>query len=144
MTSLYEKDFYAWSLDQAEHLKKRKFDMIDYDHLIEEIETLTGSQQDSLRSYMKQIMIHLLKKEYQSERDCKSWDDSIDHGRSEAAYILKKNPSFKRFLPEFLPLAYKGARVIAFKEIQNNVKFDIDVFPKECPWTIEDVLGNNN
>lgn len=139
MTSLYEQDFYAWTIDQADHLRKREFNMIDMEHLVEELEALSGSDQRALRSHMANVLTHLLKRKYQPPKDGKpnrSWEDSIDAARDEIRFILKSNPSFKRFLPEFLPLAYKAARVKAYKE----TGLETDTFPKECPWTLEEIL----
>ncbi len=137
MKTLYETDFHAWSLDQASHLKKKEFNMLDFDHLIEEIETLGISDQNALKSHIANILTHLLKKRYQPQYWTKSWTDSIEAARAEAKFVLKKNPSFSRFLPEFLPLSYKISRVRAFKE----TGLETDTFPKECPWTIDEVLG---
>lgn len=138
MNTLYEKDFSAWSLDQADHLRKKEFNMIDFDHLIEEIETLGISDQRALKSHIANVLTHLLKKKYQPQSCTKSWTDSIDAARDEVKFILNKNPSFKRLVAEFLPLAYKLARVQAFKE----TGLETDTFPRECSWTIEEILGD--
>ncbi len=37
--SLYQKDFYAWCIEQAQALSKRQYDLIDWDNLAEEINT---------------------------------------------------------------------------------------------------------
>jgi hypothetical protein len=37
---LYHEDFYVWSESQAELLRKREFEALDLDHLIEEVEGL--------------------------------------------------------------------------------------------------------
>ena len=137
MNTLYETDFSAWAIDQADHLRRKEFNMLDFDHLVEEIETLGISDQRALKSHMANVLTHLLKKKYQPNKCTKSWIDSIDAARDEVRFLLKKNPSFNRLLPEFLPLSYKTARVKAFQE----TGLETDTFPKECPWTIEEVLG---
>jgi Domain of unknown function DUF29 len=37
---LYEKDFYAWSKEQAELLRAGRFGDLDLEHLIEEVDDL--------------------------------------------------------------------------------------------------------
>ena len=44
-TTLYETDFYAWTQRQAGLIREEEFEQIDWDHLIEEIESLGSSQQ---------------------------------------------------------------------------------------------------
>ena len=42
---LYERDFYSWSMQQADALKSRDFNAVDWDNVIEEIEDLGKTQQ---------------------------------------------------------------------------------------------------
>ncbi|BAZ91454.1 hypothetical protein NIES932_29630 [Raphidiopsis curvata NIES-932] len=37
---LYDQDFYTWALQQAQLLREKKFQQVDWDHIIEEIEDL--------------------------------------------------------------------------------------------------------
>ncbi|WP_199244169.1 DUF29 domain-containing protein [Caedibacter taeniospiralis] len=44
MTStLYEKDFYAWTMQTVKALRERAFDNLDIDHLAEEVESMGKS-----------------------------------------------------------------------------------------------------
>ena len=43
--SLYEKDFYTWSLQQAQLLREQKYHAVDWEHVIEEVEDLGRSSQ---------------------------------------------------------------------------------------------------
>lgn len=40
----YDQDLYSWSLEQARLLRERKFDQIDLEHIIEEIEDMSKSE----------------------------------------------------------------------------------------------------
>ncbi|WP_035994274.1 DUF29 family protein [Leptolyngbya sp. KIOST-1] len=48
-TSLYGQDYHLWLDDTATHLKSRNFDALDLENLIEESESLGGSDKRSLR-----------------------------------------------------------------------------------------------
>jgi len=133
----YEQDFYAWSLEQAKHLKKKEFHMLDFKHLVMEIESLGNSEKWALRNHLTIYFIHLLKTKYQPEKRTKSWDRSLKNSKKEVHIVLKENPSFKRFLPEYFKFSYEKACIEAEKE----TGLDIDTFPEECPWTIKEVLG---
>jgi Domain of unknown function DUF29. len=137
MSAHYEKDFYAWTLEQVEHINKCEVHKMDWDHLKEELETLSGSDKSALRKHMKNIMLHMLKVQYQPDYHTPSWDHSISAARQEINDLLDDSPSYKRLLPDMLPKAYRLARLEAPKE----TKKDIRDFPEECPWTLEQVLG---
>jgi hypothetical protein len=40
ITSLYESDFYAWTLEQAALLRNHQWTQVDLSNLVEEIESL--------------------------------------------------------------------------------------------------------
>jgi hypothetical protein len=46
MTS-YEKDFYKWTKEQAVFLSQKKFDKLDLQHLVKEIQDLAGKEEKS-------------------------------------------------------------------------------------------------
>lgn len=136
MTTLYEKDFHAWSLEQANILKKKDFEMLDFEHLVEEIETLGNSDKRALRSYLTIVLLHMLKIKFQPEKHTKSWDRSIVNSKMEIRITLQENPSLKRLLNNYLESSYETAKAEAEKE----TGIDFDKFPVKCPWTIEEIL----
>ncbi len=48
--SRYDADFYAWTQDQAEHLRRRRHSEIDRDNVAEEIGSVGRSQRGEIRS----------------------------------------------------------------------------------------------
>lgn len=132
----YEVDFNAWSLEQADLLRKKDFDHIDYEHLIEEIESLGNPDKRSLRSHMRNLLMHKLKEKYQPERMGKSWAFTINNSRIEITWILEENPSLIKYLREIYSKVFKRARENASEE--TDIK--LSVFPEECPWTLEEIL----
>jgi len=135
----YEVDFNAWSLAQADLLRKKDFDNIDYEHLIEEIENLSVSDKRSLVSHLKNLLMHKLKEKYQPERMGKSWNRSIGNAQTIMPLILEENPSLRNYLNDTFHKVYKDARKDAAKE--TGIK--LSVFPETCPWTIEEILHEN-
>lgn len=136
MTSLYEKDFHAWSLEQANYLRLGNIDRLDMENLIEEIETLSAPDKRALKSFIKKLLSHLLKKKYQPNKYTSSWEHTIKNCRNEIDDILNENPSFKRFLPEYFSVSYKRAR----EEAAFETGLELNTFPEKCPWNIKDVL----
>lgn len=134
-TQLYDTDFFKWTEEQIASLKLKRFDELDMDNLIEEIEDLGGSKKSAIESHMETLLLHLLKQEYQRHMNCKSWEISIKNAKHQIRKILRKNPSLKNFAPETIPDAFESARLMACKE----TGLDEDTFPKDCPWTMEDL-----
>lgn len=138
MTSLYEKDFCEWSLAQASHLRNNEIDMLDFENLIEEIESLGRSDRSSLRSFLTRLIIHLLKMKYaiHQKGNSFSWDSSILDSRRRIKYLLKDSPSLKNFMKNIYHECYEDA--IEGASLETSIR--IEVFSKECPWTIEEIL----
>lgn len=135
--SLYDKDFCAWSDRQSELLKRGDFSRLDIENLVEEIESLGKSQRHALLSHTINLLMHLLKKNFQPSKLTKSWEKSISNARLEMILLLDENPSLRRELPAYLKKAYPYARIKAEEE----TGLDIRRFPKECPWAIAEILN---
>lgn len=137
MATLYETDFSAWSKDQATFLRKREFQNLDIQHLVEEIEDLGKTSTNAIQSHMKQIIAHLLKCEFQPAYYTKSWQDTIDAGRDEIENIIEDNPSLKTYPETVVEISYIRAVRLAAKQ----TGLDIRIFPKQCPWDLKYILN---
>src|SRR5437879_8704197 len=64
--SLYDEDFYAWTQQQAELLRRggAGANSLDIEHIAEEIEDLGKSELHACQSLCEHIIEHLLKLEY--------------------------------------------------------------------------------
>lgn len=137
MTTLYDKDFYLWIQTTAEQLKRRRFDAVDWDNLIEELETLGRSEKRAIKSHMVILLQHLLKWQYQPERRSQSWRVSIANAREELQELLDDNPSLAGdFLIESLSKAYNKAR----EKASNETTIYLEKFPLECPYSLLQIL----
>jgi hypothetical protein len=62
---LYDRDALAWSERQAELLRRvargERVNDVDWEHVVEEIEDVGISQLNAVRSYLYQMLVHLLK-----------------------------------------------------------------------------------
>ena len=61
----YERDILAWSLHQADLLRRvasgKRVNDVDWSHVVEEIEDVGLSQLNAVRSCLRQMLVHLLK-----------------------------------------------------------------------------------
>lgn len=139
MTAIsYENDVVAWANQQAWFIRNKRFDLLDLEHIAEEIEDVGRSEQRELASRMAVLLQHLLKWQYQPARQGTSWQLTIKNQRERLQQRLKKTPSLKKCLndADWWADAWYDARYESEKETQ----IDFDKFPERCPWTAEQVL----
>lgn len=136
MTTLYEKDFCAWVSMQSRFLQNGELNKLDNDHLREELEQLGNGVESALESYLSNLLMHKLKILCQPIKHTRSWDLSIRNASFHVQKLLRKNPSLKHGIDETFSDAYYIARLNAAKE----TKLAESKFPKECPWTLDEIL----
>lgn len=129
----YDRDLYTWSQEQAALLRERKFDQIDLEHIVEEIEDMGKSERRALESYLETLLMHLLKWVYQPVFRGRSWRLTIGEQRKRLHKHLRENPGLKSSLDESIADAYDFARAGAERE----TGLPLSVFPTQCPWTYE-------
>jgi hypothetical protein len=138
-TSLYEIDFYQWTVEQSQLLALGKLDDLDLVNLVEEIESLGKQQQQELRNRLGILLGHILKWEYQSEKRSKSWRVKIRGQRREIDFLLDKNPSLKSYLDEAISMGYLKGLDLVVKE----TPLDDQDLPQVCPYTVEQVFDTS-
>ncbi len=133
----YESDLYEWTKAQADALRRRASNELDWDNLAEEIETLGRSNRHQIDSRIENLVLHLLKWKYQPESRCGSWRSSIREARHRLRRLLNENPSLRSYPAEYLPEAYAISRDYALDQT------GLYHLPDACPWTIEQVLADD-
>src|SRR5262245_40176638 len=110
----YETDFHAWAFDQAQRL--RAGEPIDTANVAEELEGLGGEEQQTLESHLTVLLLHLLKRDYQSIRHSRSWELTIKEQRKQVNRLLKKMPSLVPKLADAIADTYPIAVIQACRE----------------------------
>jgi hypothetical protein len=134
----YETDVIAWANEQAAFIRSGRFDLLDLEHLADEIEDVGKSEQRELESRMSVLLAHLIKWQYQPDRRSKSWNLTIIDQRDGIARRLKKTPSLKSSLQDldWWADAWQDARRMAAQE----TGIEYAAFPKEFPWLFDQVM----
>ena len=135
-TTLYETDFYAWTQRQAALLRAEEFEQIDWNNLIEEIESLGRSEKHEIASRLIVIIMHLLKLQQQPARRTRSWNVTISTQRVDLERLLADNPSLRARLPESVNQVYTDA----VKKAAAETGLDKRTFPVQCPWSADQIL----
>ncbi|NEQ73466.1 MAG: DUF29 domain-containing protein [Okeania sp. SIO2C9] len=108
--TLYERDFLAWCEDTAAKLKDKDIENLDWENLIEEIETLGRSERRELNSRLTVLLTHILKRMYvNSPENFQGWELTIREQRRKIQELLTDSPSLKPYLEEILAKVYTNA-----------------------------------
>jgi len=137
--SLYDVDFYKWSQEQAQLIRLGRFNEIDKENIIEEIEDMGKSQKRALSSRLEVLLMHLLKWQYQSTFRGTSWQLTIEEQRQRIAEIIDENPSLVHGIEETIERAYKYAKRSAMRETGVNQS----LFPQHCPWVFSQFMDDH-
>ncbi len=133
--SLYNVDYGLWLEEQIVKLKSNRWNDLDLDNLVQELEALNKSNKRELYSYLVVVLAHLLKWQFQREYRSGSWKGSIKNSRRRIERLFKDQPSLKPYLDEILPETYEEAREWAVDES------GLDDFPTICPYSVQQILN---
>lgn len=125
----YWEDGYGWALAQAAMMRAGAVDRLDWNNIIEEIESVGSNEYNALESALRVLLIHMLKWDHQPGLRSRSWYLTIREQHRQYRRRLDKNPSLKPRLDEIRDEAYRQARVAA----QAETGLAIDVFPADAP-----------
>ena len=134
---LYESDFYAWTQQQAQLLREKRWNDLDLENLVDEVESVGRSDKRQIQSRLEILLAHLLKWKYQpGGRGGGGWVGTMFEQRQRLADLIEDSPSLRSFYQEQVAKTYLAGRLLAAKE--TGIAFGL--FPEECPFTPEQVL----
>ncbi|NBD33236.1 MAG: DUF29 family protein [Cyanobacteria bacterium] len=111
-SSLYERDYHRWLQTTVNHLQERNFGAIEWDYLIEELESMGKSEKRALLSLLTRLLEHLLKLAYwesEKARVGNHWASEIVNFRAQIKAGLEDSPSLRSQLPTLYEKAYPTA-----------------------------------
>ncbi len=135
----YEKDFHSWIYKNIDLLKQGRLVDVDIEILIDELESMAKRDKRELMSHFMILIAHLLKWEFQPSQRSSSWRGSIREQRIKIAEQLEESPSLNNQLITSIERAYPKSLSLAIEETGLLSK----VFPKECPYSVQQLLDDN-
>ena len=139
LKTLYEIDDSLWLEETIELLKAKKFDALDLDNLIEELEDLGNEKKFRVASLLEQIIRHcLLLQLWTGEREYNQdhWELEIVNFQIQLKRGLTTN--LRNYLQNELTNIYEDAVFFVRKKTKNKV-----TFPDTCPYSLEELLDPN-
>jgi hypothetical protein len=130
--NLYDQDFYVWTMEQADLLRRRKPDWMDWNNVAEELESMGKRDRREIISRLEKLLVRIAKWQWQPEKRSQSWSQTIKEQRKQIALILKDSPSLDNFLRYSLPETWTSAT----DEAAEETGLPLSTFPDTCPWNI--------
>jgi len=123
---LYESDEYLWKQEIAKKYQEAEPNLFEY--LME----MARNEEREIKSKCRVLFLHLLKYQYQSEKQSISWVLSIRSAYRDLTVIFNDSKSlYNRYIDEtYFISAYKNAVLDASTEIFLSKS----MFPKVFPW----------
>jgi hypothetical protein len=138
IADLYERDETAWLERMAELVAKGQLAEPDYQHLAEYLTDMATRDRREVKSRLIVLLTHLLKWQFQVEGQSASWRGTIREQRLQLQLLLESS-TLRKHAEAVLADAYAHARKLAAGE--TGVR--LARFPKECSWTIDELLSDD-
>ncbi|SIN94982.1 DUF29 domain-containing protein [Paraburkholderia phenazinium] len=133
----YDEDVYAWAFEQARFLREGRFDLLDIEHLADEIENVAKEEVRELIKRMSVLLASLLKWSYLPAERSSSRSARIEAQRLDVADILDDSPSLRAVIDE------PGSAQSIWADTLAHAAAGIssDSLPSESPWASNEVLS---
>jgi len=139
LKNIYEIDEHLWLEETIKLLREKRFNELDLENLIEELESLARRDKSKVASLTEQIIRHFLLLQYwttEFEDNSNHWKTEVIGFRSQIKRDLTTNLS--NYLTENLESIYQDAVRFVKQKTKYSVKF-----PDTCPYTLEQILEQN-
>jgi Domain of unknown function DUF29 len=131
---LIQTDYVGWLNETIALLKQKKFDKVDWENLLEEIESLGRSQKRELRNRLITMLEHCLQLCYSDYlQDYRGWQETIRRSQREIQYLLEDSPSLKQYWDEVFLDCY----ATALETLRDNPDYQSFSFPDHFPFPQE-------
>jgi hypothetical protein len=140
MSNLYDKDFPAWAEETAHLLTERRFEEIDLEALIDEVQDLSRREKETVKSFLETIIEHLLKLAYAPApilHNLNGWTSTVRRTRRKLSEKLADSRLLTNYAADKFDESYAGG---LYDTMGSTADFGPVDWPEACPWSIEQVL----
>ena len=139
---LYEQDFYVWTEVQAEHLRARRFEALDLENVIEEVDGLGRSEKGRVLNNASVVLEHLLKLQFSPAQEPRNaWRASVREHRRRLRRDL--TPRLRQILAAELPALYAEVRDDTAALLRDHgEQTAADALPATCPYGLDQIIGD--
>jgi Domain of unknown function DUF29 len=134
----YDEDFLRWTERQAALIRAGRFELVDWEHVAEEIESSGSGDLCQLGNRLDVLITHLLKWQFQPMHRSRRWQSTVRVQRGGIERLPKESPSLRREVADLAGDEYAMARQQASAE----TGFAPRTFPKSLPYAAEQILDD--
>jgi len=137
--SLYDEDFYAWTQEQADLLRRVRpgDNRLDTELIAEEIEDLGKSELHACQSLCEHIIEHLLKLAFSGlDEPADHWRREITEWRVQLKRKLSRSIEAKLDIPDRYRTALRLLRYL-----ERDMPGLMSRVPAECPYSFDQILS---
>jgi hypothetical protein len=126
----YERDPYAWSIEQARFLREGRYDEVDVENVADEILSVGRQELGHVEDALIALLTHMLIWDHRPEQRSTERESAIAEQRREIEARLNTSPSLNSCLGEAVEWSFGIAR------LQASAVLDVDPahFPEACPY----------
>ena len=140
LKKLYDKDFYQWIQKTSQLIREGKFQSIDWESVIEEIEGLAIEEKTNIENNLIALLRELLKYKYY-QRNLSGMELSRIYDYQDTIIsIIDFSPSLMEYLEEIFDENYQLAR--EFAEAETDLP--LETFPIIPPMSAKTILHKNH
>jgi hypothetical protein len=140
----YDTDILTWSERQAALLRRvaageRINDQVDWENVIEEIESVGNEQRFAVESLLTNMMRHLLQIAAWPEATAVAhWRQETAGWRVQVRRRLQRNPGLRPIIEAELPELYRDAIEAMYREVDGVPRPPVT---DQCPFTLNELLA---
>lgn len=140
--SLYDNDFYAWTLAQVEALRSRSANALDWEQLAEEVEHVGASELRGAESLVELIIEHLHKlRAGNLWEPRRGWINEVGNYRRQLRKRL--TPALRAKLEAELEELHRGALLRTEAKVVLDEPF-FDPLDADLRWSLAELLGEKD
>jgi len=134
----YETDVVEWSERQADLLRRRAANEIDWDNIAEEIESVGSEQRHAVESLLTNIMQHLLQiSSWPEALAADHWRHEVDVWRVQVERRFRRGPKLRTEAEGWLPDLYADAIKSMYRAVDGVPR---PPMPDACPFSLAELL----
>lgn len=133
----YARDWAAWTMHQVDLLKQRRFDELDVENLVDEVESLAARDFKAWVASIRLVLMHMLKWDHQPSHRARSWIVTIVRERNEIEDGLDASPSYAGRIDEAVGKAYRAAR----RDAAAETGLPLTAFPDLTPYPFDTIMN---
>lgn len=139
--SAYDQDFHLWLQCQARLLREKRFEELDLNNLVEEVESFARAEVRAVRESVCAIIKHiLLLRIVPDAKERWEWESEISHHRIKIESAIETSPSLKKKLAQLVNQKRLAAEKLAASRLA-TLGYPEDTSLQDYVLTYEDIFG---